>query len=94
MSMALGIALAVAYPNLPDVTGLADYRPKLPLRVLAANGELIGTNFDRVWEGTMSDIDFDPEKCRNISLDIRFTLFVIDKFAGCKRLVDEMKIVR
>ncbi|MFP8834613.1 penicillin-binding protein 1A [Hydrogenophaga sp. XSHU_21] len=42
MSMALGIALAVAYPNLPDVTGLADYRPKLPLRVLAANGELIG----------------------------------------------------
>jgi hypothetical protein len=62
--------------------------------VLNANGELIGTNFDRVWEGTMSDIDFDPEKCRNISLDIRFTLFVIDKFAGCKRLVDEMKIVR
>lgn len=62
--------------------------------VLNANGELIGTNFDRVWEGTMSDIDFDPEKCRNISLDIRFTLFVIDKFAGCKRLIDEMKIVK
>ena len=61
--------------------------------VLNANGELIGTNFDRVWEGTMSDIDFDPEKCRNISLDIRFTLFVIDKFAGCKRLIDEMKLV-
>ncbi|MEY3344232.1 MAG: hypothetical protein RL090_1916 [Bacteroidota bacterium] len=62
--------------------------------VLNANGELIGTNFDRVWEGTMSDIDFDPDKCRNISLDIRFTLFVIDKFAGCKRLIDEMKIVK
>jgi hypothetical protein len=61
--------------------------------VLNANGELIGTNFDRVWEGTMSDIDFDAEKCRNISLDIRFTLFVIDKFAGCKRLIDEMKLV-
>ncbi|MBX3611766.1 MAG: penicillin-binding protein 1A [Hydrogenophaga sp.] len=42
MLMALGIALAVAYPNLPDVTGLADYRPKLPLRVLAANGDLMG----------------------------------------------------
>lgn len=62
--------------------------------VLNANGELIGTNFDRVWEGTMSDIDFDPERCRNISLDIRYTLFVIDKYAGCKRLIDEMKIVR
>jgi hypothetical protein len=62
--------------------------------VLNANGELIGTNFDRVWEGTMSDIDFDPAQCRNISLDIRYTLFIIDKFAGCKRLIDEMKIVK
>lgn len=62
--------------------------------VINANGELIGTNFDRVWEGTMSDIDFDPEQCRNISLDIRFTLFVIEKYAGCKRLIDEMKIIR
>ncbi len=62
--------------------------------VLNANGELIGTNFDRVWEGTMSDIDFDPDRCRNISLDIRYTLFVIDKYAGCKRLIDEMKIVK
>lgn len=55
---------------------------------------IIGINFDRVWEGTMSDIAYDPDRCRNISLDIRFTLFVIDKFAGCKRLIDEMKIVR
>ncbi len=62
--------------------------------VLNANGELIGTNFDRVWEGTMSDIDFDPSQCRNISLDIRYTLFVIDKFAGCQRLIDEMKIIK
>lgn len=61
--------------------------------VLNANGELIGTNFDRVWEGTMSDIDFDPDRCRNISLDIRYTLFVIDKYAGCSRLIQEMKIV-
>lgn len=62
--------------------------------VLNANGELIGTNFDRVWEGTMSDIDFDPDRCRNISLDIRYTLFVIDKYAGCTRLIDEMKIIQ
>ncbi len=62
--------------------------------VLNANGELIGTNFDRVWEGTMSDIDFDPEQCRNISVDIRYTLFIIDKYAGCTRLIDEMKVVK
>ncbi len=62
--------------------------------VLNANGELIGTNFDRVWEGTMSDIDFDPDQCRNISVDIRYTLFIIDKYAGCKRLIDEMKLVK
>jgi hypothetical protein len=62
--------------------------------VLNANGELIGTNFDRVWEGTMSDIAFDPDRCRNISIDVRYTLFIIDKYAGCKRLIEEMKIVK
>ena len=61
--------------------------------VLNAYGQLIGTNFDRVWEGTMSDIMFDPERCRNISLDIRYTLFIIDKFAGARWLVDEVNIV-
>jgi peptidase S46-like protein len=60
--------------------------------VINANGELIGTNFDRVWEGTMSDYEYDPGECRNIALDIRYTLFVVDKFAGCKRLIDEMTI--
>ncbi|MPM17374.1 Asp/Glu-specific dipeptidyl-peptidase [bioreactor metagenome] len=62
--------------------------------VLNANGELIGINFDRVWEGTMSDLMFDPNKCRNISLDIRYCLWVIDKYAGAGYLVDEMKIVK
>ncbi len=61
--------------------------------VLNAEGELIGINFDRVWEGTMSDIMFNPDQCRNISLDIRYALFIIDKYAGAKRLIDEMKIV-
>ena len=61
--------------------------------VLNADGQLIGVNFDRVWEGTMSDIMFDPNECRNISLDIRYVLFIIDKFAGAKRLIAEMKIV-
>jgi hypothetical protein len=58
-----------------------------------ANGELIGINFDRVWEGTMSDIMFDPDVCRNISLDMRFVLFIIDKYAGAGYLLNEMKIV-
>ncbi|MBK7587010.1 MAG: S46 family peptidase [Bacteroidetes bacterium] len=50
--------------------------------VLNAQGELIGTNFDRIWEGTMSDVLFDPNLCRNITLDIRYTLFIIEKFGG------------
>jgi hypothetical protein len=62
--------------------------------VLNANGELIGINFDRNWEGTLSDLMYDPSQCRNISLDIRYCLFVIDKVAGCKRLIDEMEIIQ
>ncbi len=57
-----------------------------------ANGELVGINFDRCWEGTMSDIMFDPERCRNIMVDIRYVLFIIDKFAKSGYLLDEMTI--
>ena len=62
--------------------------------VLDAEGNLIGVNFDRVWEGTMSDVLYDPEICRNISLDIRFALFVIDKLAGASHLLEEMEILK
>jgi hypothetical protein len=62
--------------------------------VLDANGYLIGLNFDRNWEGTMSDLMYDPDLCRNITLDIRYCLFIIDKFAGAKRLIDEMTIIK
>uniref|UniRef100_UPI00356A496A S46 family peptidase n=1 Tax=Draconibacterium sp. TaxID=1965318 RepID=UPI00356A496A len=62
--------------------------------VVNGNGELIGVNFDRCWEGTMSDIMYDPERCRNISIDIRYALFIIDKFAGAGYLLDEMEIVK
>ncbi|MBR5664229.1 MAG: S46 family peptidase [Bacteroidales bacterium] len=62
--------------------------------VLNADGQLIGINFDRCWEGTMSDLLFDPNYCRNISLDIRYCLFVIDKFAGAGHLVNEMTIIQ
>jgi hypothetical protein len=62
--------------------------------VLNGNGQLIGINFDRNWEGTMSDIMYDPDMCRNIALDIRYVLFIIDKFAGAGYLVDEMTLVK
>lgn len=62
--------------------------------VIDADGNLIGLNFDRVWEGTMSDVVFDPDVCRNISLDVRFVLFTIDKLAKNHRLLEEMDIIR
>ena len=60
---------------------------------LDAKGNLIGLNFDRVWEGTMSDIYYSPEICRNIMVDIRYVLFIIDKFAGADNLIKELKII-
>jgi hypothetical protein len=61
--------------------------------VLDANGHLIGLNFDRNWEGTMSDIWYDPSICRNICVDIRYILFIIDKFANAGYLIDEMDLI-
>lgn len=61
--------------------------------VLNSKGELIGTNFDRAYEGTMSDYYFDPNRCRNISVDIRYTLFIIEKFGDAGWLLNEMKLV-
>jgi len=61
---------------------------------LDANGNLVGLNFDRQWEGTMSDINFDPRFSRNIMVDTKYILFIIDKFADSKWLIDEMKIVK
>ena len=61
--------------------------------VINADGDLIGLNFDRVWEGTMSDIVFDPDICRNISLDVRYVLFIIDKVADADHLLEEMTLV-
>ena len=61
--------------------------------VLNADGNLIGINFDRVWEGTMSDLIFDPEICRNISLDVRYILFVIKEIGHADYLLNEMEFV-
>ena len=60
---------------------------------LDAYGNLLGLNFDRVWEGTMSDINYDPSVCRNIMVDIRYVLFLVDKLAGARHLINEMKLV-
>ena len=61
--------------------------------ILNADGHLLGLNFDRTWEGTMSDLIYDPSICKNISVDIRYVLFIIDKYAGAGHLVDEMTII-
>jgi len=62
--------------------------------VLDKNGHLMGLNFDRTWESTMSDYMFDANRCRNVVVDIRYVLWVMDKYAGAKHLVDEMKLVK
>ncbi|WP_235291659.1 S46 family peptidase [Portibacter lacus] len=58
-----------------------------------AHGNLVGLNFDRVWEGTMSDLNYDKSICRNIMVDIRYVLFIVDKYAGASHLIEEMKLV-
>lgn len=60
--------------------------------VLNANGELVGINFDRAWEGVMSDLMYNPDQCRNISVDVRYILFIVEKLAGAGYLLDEMSI--
>jgi hypothetical protein len=61
--------------------------------VLNAHGHLVGLNFDRCWEGTMSDLWYNPDICRNISLDMRYMLFLVDHFGQANYLLDEMKII-
>ena len=57
-----------------------------------ATGDLIGLNFDRTWESTMSDVRFDADRCRNIMVDIRYVLWVTDVYAGAGHLVEEMTL--
>ncbi len=72
-----------------DITGGNSGSP-----VINGKGELIGTAFDGNWEAMSGDIVFEPELQRTINVDIRYVLFIIDKFAGAKRLIDEMTIVK
>lgn len=61
---------------------------------LDAEGNLIGLNFDRTWESTMSDYMFDASRCRNIMVDIRYVMWVMDVYSGAGHLVDEMTKVK
>ena len=61
--------------------------------IVDGNGNLIGLAFDTTWEGTMSDLYFDADIVRSIMVDIRYVLFIIDKYAGAKNLIEEMTLV-
>ena len=80
--------LVVNFISSNDITG-----GNLGSPVINGNGELIGTAFDGNWEAMSGDIAFEPELQRTISQDIRYTLFIIDKFAGAGYLLEEMTIV-
>ncbi len=81
--------LPIAFISTAHTTGGNSGSP-----VFNGKGELIGLNYDRVWEGTMSDFNFDDSRCRNIVLDIRYMLFIIDKYANAQRILNEIKIVQ
>ncbi|MBQ2779875.1 MAG: S46 family peptidase [Bacteroidaceae bacterium] len=81
--------LPVAFLTTNDITG-----GNSGSGVLNARGELIGLAFDGNWESLSGDITFDDNLQRCINVDIRYVLFVIDKFGGCKRIIDELTIVK
>jgi hypothetical protein len=96
--------LVSLYEN-QDYKNYVNSEGKLPVTFIASNhttggnsgspvfnaaGALIGLNFDRTWEGTMSDINFDESQCRNISLDMRFFVFLLDKYLDAKRIINEI----
>jgi hypothetical protein len=81
--------LVVGFISTNDITGGNSGSP-----VINGAGELIGIAFDGNWEAMSGDIAFEPELQRTISVDIRYVLFVIDKFAGAKHLIDEMTIMK
>ena len=72
-----------------DITGGNSGSP-----LINARGQLIGCAFDGNWEAMSGDIYFEPNIQRTISVDIRYVLFVVDKYAGAKHLVDEMTLVK
>ena len=80
--------MPVAFLSNNDITGGNSGSP-----VINGKGELIGIAFDGNWEAMSGDVAFEPELQRTISVDIRYVLFIIDKFAGAGHLVEEMTLV-
>ncbi len=83
-----GDKMPVCFLTNHDITGGNSGSP-----VINGYGELIGLAFDGNWEAMSGDIAFEPELQRTINVDIRYVLFIIDKFAGAKNLIDEMTII-
>ncbi|HRG60159.1 MAG TPA: S46 family peptidase [Bacteroidia bacterium] len=81
--------LKVAFLTNNDITGGNSGSP-----VMNDKGELIGIAFDGNWEAMTGDLVFDPELKRTICVDIRYVLFIMDKYAGAKNLVNEMKLTK
>jgi len=81
--------MRICFTTNNDITGGNSGSP-----VINGNGELIGIAFDGNWEAMSGDIAFETELQKCINVDIRFVLFVIDKYAGAKHLIKEMKIVK
>ncbi|MEZ7874814.1 MAG: S46 family peptidase [Bacteroidales bacterium] len=81
--------MPVGFLSTNDITGGNSGSP-----VLNGKGELIGTAFDGNWEAMSGDIIFEPNLQRTISVDIRYTLFIMDKFGGAAHLLKEMTIVK
>ncbi len=81
--------VVVTFISNNDITGGNSGSP-----VINGNGELIGIAFDGNWEAMSGDVAFEPALQRTISVDIRYVLFIMDKFAGAQRLIDELKVVK
>ena len=81
--------LITCFISTNDITGGNSGSP-----VINGNGELIGVAFDGNWEAMSGDIAFEPELQRTISVDIRYVMFIVDKYAGAQNLVDEVSMVR
>ena len=81
--------MPVAFLSNNDITGGNSGSP-----IMNADGQLIGLAFDGNWESMSSDVMFEPDLQRCINVDIRYVLFIVDKFGGARHLIDEMDIVK